>query len=105
MKCPTTNTSTINGQPACTGMWNIWEYDTTGTALNLSGGSLTAAAIDLSGNSSRFHWTAGTLTLTSGDVKVVDAQVPTTLGQCLNDGWKQFGFANQGLCLAFVNRS
>ena len=34
MKCPTTNTSTINGQPACTGMWNIWEYDTTGTALD-----------------------------------------------------------------------
>ena len=33
MKCPTTNTSTIDGQPACTGMWNIWEYDTTGKTL------------------------------------------------------------------------
>jgi hypothetical protein len=27
MRCPATNTSTINGQPACTGRWNIWEYD------------------------------------------------------------------------------
>jgi hypothetical protein len=34
MKCPTTNTSMIDGVPACTGMWNIWEYDTTGRALD-----------------------------------------------------------------------
>ena len=27
MNCPASNTSTINGQPACTGHWNIWEYD------------------------------------------------------------------------------
>jgi hypothetical protein len=43
--------------------------------------------------------------LTSGDVTVVDAQGPTTKDQCMGDGWKQFGFANQGLCIAFVNRS
>ena len=42
--------------------------------------------------------------LSSGDFTVVDAQVPTTNDQCKGDGWKQFGFANQGLCLAFVNR-
>ncbi len=37
MRCPTANTSTINGGPACTGHWNIWEYDmTTG---GLTGGS------------------------------------------------------------------
>jgi hypothetical protein len=41
--------------------------------------------------------------LTSGDITVVDAQVPTTRDQCLRDGWKQFGFANQGQCLAFVH--
>jgi hypothetical protein len=41
--------------------------------------------------------------LDSGDIKVVDAQVPTTKDQCKGDGWKQIGFANQGLCLAFVN--
>ena len=38
LRCPTTNTSTINGQPACTGKWNIWEYDmTTG---GFTGGTL-----------------------------------------------------------------
>ena len=29
LRCPTSNTSTINGGPACTGRWNIWEYDMT----------------------------------------------------------------------------
>jgi Tol biopolymer transport system component len=38
MRCPTSNTSTVGGVAACTGHWNIWEYDmTTG---GLSGGSL-----------------------------------------------------------------
>ena len=41
--------------------------------------------------------------LHSGDITVVDAQVPTTKDQCKGDGWKQFGFANQGQCIAFVN--
>ncbi len=37
MNCPASNTSTINGAPACTGHWNIWEYDmTTG---GLTGGT------------------------------------------------------------------
>lgn len=27
MRCPASNTSTIDGVPACTGRWNIWEYD------------------------------------------------------------------------------
>ena len=31
MRCPTSNTSTIDGVAACTGRWNIWEY-TLGTA-------------------------------------------------------------------------
>ncbi len=29
MRCPAANTSTIDGKPACTGQWNIWEYDMT----------------------------------------------------------------------------
>ena len=27
MRCPTSNTSTVGGVAACTGRWNIWEYD------------------------------------------------------------------------------
>jgi len=30
MRCPTSNTAMIDGQPACTGRWNIWEYDMSG---------------------------------------------------------------------------
>ena len=33
MRCPTSNTSTSDGQPACTGHWNIWEYDMTDSGL------------------------------------------------------------------------
>ena len=47
MKCPASNTSTIAGQPACTGRWNLWEYDmSTG---GLTGGTfkrLTASTSD-----------------------------------------------------------
>ncbi len=47
MKCPATNPATIDGAPACTGRWNIWEYDmTTG---GLTGGTfrrLTASTTD-----------------------------------------------------------
>ncbi|MBQ0961806.1 hypothetical protein KAK06_22910 [Ideonella sp. 4Y11] len=27
MRCPASNSATIGGLPACTGRWNIWEYD------------------------------------------------------------------------------
>ncbi|MFI5026865.1 MAG: hypothetical protein ACHQCI_08990 [Solirubrobacterales bacterium] len=41
--------------------------------------------------------------LNRGDITVVDAQPPpTTKDQCKGDGWKQFGFRNQGQCIAFV---
>src|SRR3954470_18971917 len=33
MKCPASNTSTINGVPACTDRWNIWEYDMSKSGL------------------------------------------------------------------------
>jgi hypothetical protein len=29
LRCPSSNTSTTAGVPACTGRWNLWEYDTT----------------------------------------------------------------------------
>lgn len=47
LRCPTSNTSRINGQPACTGAWNIWEYDM--SAGGFSGGTLrriTSSATD-----------------------------------------------------------
>lgn len=37
LRCPTTNTSTVNGVAACTGRWNIWEYDM--TVGGLTGGT------------------------------------------------------------------
>ena len=37
MNCPASNTATIGGQPACTGHWNIWEY-------NMSTGGLTGGS-------------------------------------------------------------
>lgn len=33
LKCPASNTSTIDGAAACTGRWNVWEYDMTGTGF------------------------------------------------------------------------
>ena len=33
LKCPTSNTSQVDGVKACTGRWNIWEYDMTGATL------------------------------------------------------------------------
>ncbi len=45
MRCPTSNTATVDGAPACTGRWNIWEYDM--TAGGFTGGSfrrITASA-------------------------------------------------------------
>jgi hypothetical protein len=38
MTCPADNTSTIAGAKACTGRWNLWEYDM--TEGGLAGGSL-----------------------------------------------------------------
>jgi hypothetical protein len=47
MTCPTSNTSQINGAAACTGRWNIWEYDmTTGGMAAGSLRRITASASD-----------------------------------------------------------
>jgi hypothetical protein len=51
MRCPASNTTaTVNGQPACTGRWNIWEYDLSGLPSGtFTGGSfrrLTASTSD-----------------------------------------------------------
>ena len=47
MRCPAANTATIGDAPACTGRWNIWEYEL--TAGGLTGGvfrRLTASTSD-----------------------------------------------------------
>jgi hypothetical protein len=47
MRCPTSNTATIDGAPACTGRWNIWEYDM--SVGGLTGGTfrrITASTTD-----------------------------------------------------------
>ena len=47
MNCPTSSTATVSGLPACTGAWNIWEYDM--TVGGLTGGSfrrLTSSGAD-----------------------------------------------------------
>ena len=47
LRCPTSNTSTIGGAAACTGRWNIWEYDM--TSGGFTGGTLrrlTASSAD-----------------------------------------------------------
>jgi hypothetical protein len=52
-----------SGSVTLSGTLKIW--DTFGTVLNFSGGTLTVGFIDLSGNYARFHWTAGAFTTTS----------------------------------------
>jgi hypothetical protein len=43
--------------------------------------------------------------LTSGDIVVVDSPPPpTSKDQCKKGGYRQFGFRNQGQCVAFVER-
>ncbi len=37
LRCPTSNISTVGGQAACTGHWNIWEYDM--SSGGITGGS------------------------------------------------------------------
>lgn len=45
------------------------------------------------------------LNVVSGHIVITDAQpFPTTKDQCKNGGWAQFGFQNQGQCVAFVQR-
>ncbi|WP_374585819.1 HzsA-related protein [Ideonella dechloratans] len=47
MRCPSSNTSRIDGVAACTGRWNLWEYDM--SSGGLTGGSfrrLTASTTD-----------------------------------------------------------
>jgi hypothetical protein len=49
----------------------------------------------------------GEAPILTGDITVVDAEPlppPTSKDQCKGGGWEQFGFKNQGQCVAFVQR-
>jgi hypothetical protein len=49
--------------------------------------------------------TSFSATLTSGDIVVVDSPPPpTSKDQCKGGDYQQYGFANEGLCVAFVER-
>jgi hypothetical protein len=48
----------------------------------------------------------GQAPILTGDITVVDAEPAplTSKDQCKEGGWEQFGFKNQGQCVAFVQR-
>jgi hypothetical protein len=66
------------------GVLKVW--DTPGSALNLSAGSLSVGSIDLSGNTSRLNWTGGALTISASDVYIATAAPTnaTSLGPALD---------------------
>ena len=76
-----------------------------GTQINLSGGSITAKALDLSANSSLLNWTGGTLNLTSTGTGtgslVIDSTATPSVGASMSVGPNQTlavaGAVNVGL--------
>ena len=46
MRCPTSNTSSVGGVAACTGRWNIWEYDMSAGLSNGSFRRITSSTTD-----------------------------------------------------------
>jgi hypothetical protein len=84
-----------------------------GVAVSPDGNSVYVTS-EGSGNVSQYSvGPSGALTLKSsptvsaGDlpvgVAVSPLRVPTSKDQCKHGGWRQFGFKNQGQCIAFVN--
>jgi hypothetical protein len=77
MNCPTSNTSTIGGQPACSGRWNIWEYDM--TSGGLTGGTFRR------------------ITSSSNDDDVAPNYLPAGAGFVFSSNRQTKSFANQAL--------
>ena len=48
-------------------------WNTAGTVLNFSGGTINAGSLNLDGNNAHFNWTGGTLNLTSSSVTIDDS--------------------------------
>jgi len=77
MNCPASNPSTIIGVPACTGRWNIWEYD-------MSTGGITGGT---------FHRITGS----SQDDDVAPSYLPAGGGFVFSSNRQTKSFANQAL--------
>jgi Hydrazine synthase alpha subunit middle domain len=77
MRCPAANPATIAGQPACTGHWNIWEYD-------MSSGGMTAG-------------TFRRLTATTTDDDVDPAYLPGDRGFVFSSNRQTKSKVNQSL--------
>jgi hypothetical protein len=56
----------VNGGALTTGLLEI--FNTPGTSVNLNGGSITASALNFNGVPSLFHWTIGTLKISTSVV-------------------------------------
>jgi hypothetical protein len=98
----TGNTAVLNvdEQRLGVGILTLKLTDNGGNGLDVFNGGFTGRApTDCSA------YTSGTAAvLTNGRVRVFDAPpLPTTKEQCKNGGWSQYGFANKGQCMKFVN--
>jgi hypothetical protein len=72
------------GEVDAAGEIRIW--DTTGTAVNLSSGTLMAGSLNTSGNPARFNWTGGTLRITGAgpfDSSAAATNISLTSGKSL----------------------
>jgi hypothetical protein len=73
-------TGVINVYPGTTlstgGTLKIW--NSSGTSVNLAGGTIKVATLDTSSNASLFNWTAGTLAVTGSNINTPSITVPST---------------------------
>ncbi len=70
------------GSATIGGLLKIW--NTTDSAVNLSGGTLSVGTLDTSGNPALFHWTGGTLALTANNTFAGDLIVGDTTTESLS---------------------
>jgi hypothetical protein len=81
MRCPAANSATVGGTPACTGRWNIWEYDM-------------SAGVPASGTFRR-------LTASTSDDDVDPAYLPAGRGFVFSSNRQAKSRANQALGRAY----
>ena len=60
-----TGVLTVSGTGDLSTTTSLTVYNTAGSGVNLSGGAIHTAALNLNGSPSRFNWTGGTLELTT----------------------------------------